>query len=276
MGAAFVLAMGSCAYNPNYAVGGSYSAGYGGDAGYGEGYGYGNSGFSTATFVSTGDSRWGYDPYCNSYYDYRRRCYYDPYLYGYYPVGYRPVIVVGVPHPYGYSRTFCPPPSRVRSLTLTNYNNRAIAYRNSSYSWAHQVHQQSGPVRGQPQLQQHQAPYTRTGNQPYGSTHTMNQVQGGAPGSHNLNNVNPVHGQPGQAPKYTGTMNPKYGPTTQANPQIRTGGPQPQVRTGGPQPQVRTGGPQPQVTHAGPAGSAPASRVRGQGKDGKEERGNAR
>ena len=132
----------SCAYDPYYSsAGGSYNSGYSG--GYGDGYGYGGSNFSTSFFVSTGDPRWGYDPYCYSYYDYHSRRYYDPYLHGYYPVGYRPPVVVGVPHPYGWrpGRGYCPPPSRVRDVTVVNYRNRVDAYRGSSYDWARQVRQ---------------------------------------------------------------------------------------------------------------------------------------
>ena len=162
LGAAFVLALGSCTYDPYYSTGGYYSTGYsaGYGSGYGSGYGYGGSNFSTSLFVSTGDPRWGYDPYCYSYYDYTRRCYYDPYLYGYYPVGYRPPVIIGVPHPHGYRSTYCPPPSRVSGVTLANYSNRESAYRNSNYSWARQVQQQ--PVRPQPQTQ----PRGNSGGQP--------------------------------------------------------------------------------------------------------------
>ncbi len=156
--AAAVIAAGtitSCAYDPYYAGGyynpgyagtgygyGSTDYGYGGTGyGYGVGYGYGGPGFSTSFFVSTGDPRWGYDPYCYSYYDYYRRCYYDPYLYGYYPMGYRPYSVVGCPHPYGWrpGHGRCQPPHLVRNTALRNYQNRAGAYRNSNYGWAHQV-----------------------------------------------------------------------------------------------------------------------------------------
>ncbi len=145
VGAAVALALGSCTYDPNsyYSAAGSYSSG--GNTGYGSGYGYGNNGFSTSLFVSTGNARWGYDPYCSSYYDYTRRCYYDPYLYGYYPVGYRPPVIVGVPHPRGYNRSYCPPPQRVTNVTLVNYSNRERAYRDSSYSWAPQARQQPLP-----------------------------------------------------------------------------------------------------------------------------------
>jgi hypothetical protein len=131
----------SCAYDPYYSsAGGSYDS-Y--NSGYGAGFGYGGRNFSTSYFVSTGDPRWGYDPYCYSYYDYRSRRYYDPYLYGYYPVGYRPPVVVGVPHPYGWrpGRGYCPPPSRVRDVTVVNYHNRVDAYRRSNYDWATQVRQ---------------------------------------------------------------------------------------------------------------------------------------
>ncbi len=139
-GVAATLAFSSCTYDPYYVYpGGAYRA----DAGVGYGYGGGN--FSTSLFVATGDPRWGYDPYSYSYYDYRRRCYYDPYLNGYYPIGYRPTVVYGVPHPYGWSpgHGYCPPPRNVNYAVVVNYRNRETAYRNSSYSWARQVSPQS-------------------------------------------------------------------------------------------------------------------------------------
>lgn len=144
--AAAALAFNSCTYDPYYASQGSYGYGGGGGYGYGEGYGYGNSNFSTSVFVGTGDPRWGYDPYCYSYYDYHRRCYYDPYMNGYYPMGYRPPVVYGVPHPYGWhpGLRYCPPPRRVSHITLTNYHRRVDLYRNSNYGWAKQVHQGPG------------------------------------------------------------------------------------------------------------------------------------
>ncbi len=144
-GAVIAFGFSSCAYDPYYSsVGGSYSSGYG------DGYGYGGSNFSTSLFISTGDPRWGYDPYCRSYYDYRSRRYYDPYLYGYYPVGYRPVVVVGAPHPHGWrpGRRYCPPPKKVRNVTVVKYRDRESAYRNSKYSWAKQV-------RAKPRSQTH-------------------------------------------------------------------------------------------------------------------------
>ena len=139
VGTVAAIAFTSCAYDPAYTtVGGSYSSGYG------DGYGYGGSNFSTSVFVGTGDPRWGYDPERYSYYDYHRRCYYDPYLDGYYPVGYRPPVVIGVPHPYGWrpGRGYCPPPRRVTNITVVNYRNREDAYRNSHHSCAKKVHQQ--------------------------------------------------------------------------------------------------------------------------------------
>ncbi len=138
VGIAAAFAFTSCYYDPYYggtAVGGSYSSGYG------DGYGYGGSSFNTSVFVSTGNPRWGYDPYCYSYYDYHRRCYYDPYLHGYYPVGYRPPVIVGVPHPYGYRRGYCPPPTYVKNVTVRNYRNRVDEYRGTNYGWARQVRQ---------------------------------------------------------------------------------------------------------------------------------------
>ena len=179
MGTVLALALGSCAYDPNYMAGGSAGVGYAEDTGYGDGYGYGGSGFSSSVFISTGDPRWGYDPYCYCYYDYHRRCYYDPYLYGYYPMGYRPMIVLGVPHPYGYSRSYCPPPTRVMNITLSNYHNRAAAYRSSNYGWAHQVRQQTPSSRSQPKIQQNSAPYARNTTANYASTRNPSQTPGG-------------------------------------------------------------------------------------------------
>lgn len=148
--AAVSLATSSCTYDPHYSsVGGYYNSGYG------DGYGYGGSNFSTSLFVSTGDARWGYDPYTYCYYDYRSRRYYDPYLYGYYPVGYRPYAVHGVPHPHGWrpGSRYCPPPRTVRDVTVVNYRNRESAYRNSDYSWARQVRQK--PVSQVPRETDH-------------------------------------------------------------------------------------------------------------------------
>ena len=138
---ALSLAFTSCTYDPYYStssVGGSYSSGYG------QGYGYGGRSFNSSLFISTGNPRWGYDPSCYSYYDYSSRRYYDPYLSGYYPIGYRPPVVYGVPHPYGWrpGRGYCPPPSRVSGVTIVNYRNRESAYRNSDFSWSRQVRQQ--------------------------------------------------------------------------------------------------------------------------------------
>lgn len=123
------LTITSCAYDPYYS------------GGYGDGYGYGGSGFSTSYFVSTGSTRWAYDPYAGAYYDYSRRCYYDPYLNGYYPVGYRPRYAYGSPHPHGWSRGsgYCPPPSHVRSYNLTNYHDRSERYRSLGRSWSDNV-----------------------------------------------------------------------------------------------------------------------------------------
>ncbi len=130
------LAVSSCAYDPYYSGGSSYSGG-----GFGSGYGYGNSGFSTSFFVSTGNPRWGYDPYAGAYYDYTRRCYYDPHLSGYYPTGYRPRYVYGSPHPHGWSRgrSYIAPPSRIRSYNLTNYRDRTSRYQNLGRDWSRNV-----------------------------------------------------------------------------------------------------------------------------------------
>lgn len=146
LGALIALGSTSCYYDPAYAttsVGGSYSSGGYSSGGYGDGYGYGGSSFSTSVFVSTGDPRWGYDPNCYSYYDYSSRRYYDPYLNGYYPIGYRPPIVYGVPHPGGWrpGHGYCPPPRYISHGYVSDYRNRENRYRNSNYGWAKQVRQ---------------------------------------------------------------------------------------------------------------------------------------
>lgn len=111
---------------------------YGGSVGYGVSS-YGN-GYSSSFFVSTGDPRWSYDPYRFCYFDRVRSCYYDPYLYGYYPVGYCPVPVRGCPHPYNWSgRGVCPPPRQVRYTTLSRYDNRISNYQTANYQWARRV-----------------------------------------------------------------------------------------------------------------------------------------
>jgi hypothetical protein len=284
MGAALALAMGSCAYDPNYA-GGSYGAGYGGDYGYGDGYGYGYSGFSTALFISTGDPRWGYDPYCHSYYDYGRRCYYDPYLSGYYPRGYRPVFISGVPHPHGYNRSYCPPPSRVRNYALPNYHNREQAYQHSDYAWAHQVRQPRGEVRGQPQSQS-QVPRPRTGGPNYSGDRKPAPVPGSYPrtrsgSTNNSGGGNPaIHRQSGLPSNYNvpiqTTPPGNSGQAThsgrgrsnsyQGTAQLGTSGPTPP-------PQAQRQAPPPQPQRAGTP--APATRIRGLGegkdKDGRDD-----
>lgn len=138
LSAGFVLT--SCVYDGNYwAAGptGSLAASY--STGYGWGYGYGTPGFNSSVFVSTGNPRWGYDPFCRSYFDYRTNCFYDPFLHGYYPLGFRPPALVGVPHPVGWRTGFCPPPRVIRDVRVVNYQNRASAYRASRYDWAKQV-----------------------------------------------------------------------------------------------------------------------------------------
>lgn len=170
-GAMVALAFASCAYDPYYNP--SYASSY--SVGYGEGYGYGGSSFSTSVFVGTGDSRWGYDPDCHSYYDYQRRCYYDPYLNGYYPVGYRPVVVYGAPHPCGWSpgRSYISPPSRVTNITISNYRDRESSYRRSNYSWARQVQQRPSNYGRPPEPRQSastfggQGSYQRPSSQSY-------------------------------------------------------------------------------------------------------------
>jgi len=129
IGCMLALISNSCTYEPYYtsAVGGAYGPAYGPT--------YANNSFSTSVFVDTDNPRWGYDPGCYSYYDYSRRCYYDPYLNGYYPIGYRPPVVYGVAHPYGWypGADHCRPPSRVTNVTITNYQSRESSYRSAGY-----------------------------------------------------------------------------------------------------------------------------------------------
>jgi hypothetical protein len=152
LGAAALIVgpLSSCYYDPAYYSGSATTASY--SSGYGSGYAYGSPSFSTSLFISTGNPRWGYDPHCYAYYDYSRRCYYDPYGHGYYPIGYRPPVVVGVPHPYGWrpGRGYCPPPQYVRDVRWSGYHDRASSYRNGGYSWSKGVRVQPVPSRPNP------------------------------------------------------------------------------------------------------------------------------
>ncbi|MFZ9940835.1 MAG: hypothetical protein ACO3F7_01645 [Luteolibacter sp.] len=128
---ATATALSSCYYDPYFSYTG---ATYGGTYSSSSYYGGGGS-YSSSVFISTGNPEWGYDPSCYSYYNYRRRCYYDPYLNGFYPVGYRPPVFVGCVHPHGWrpGSSYCPPPSRVSNITIVNYRNRESAYRSAGY-----------------------------------------------------------------------------------------------------------------------------------------------
>ncbi|MGA0900371.1 MAG: hypothetical protein ACO3SO_08200 [Luteolibacter sp.] len=114
--------MSSCTYDPYYSSVTSYGS---------------NGGISSSVFIRTSNSRWAYDPQCRSYFDYTRQCYYDPWLHGYYPRGYRPPIIVGVPHPHGWrpGRSVCPPPVHVRTHTIGNHHNRYHHYKKLNHSW---------------------------------------------------------------------------------------------------------------------------------------------
>lgn len=101
-----------------------------------------SSGFSTGgtSFVYTSNDRWLYDPAIRCYYDRQRSCYYDPWLNGYYPSGYAPRPVYGVPHPYGWNgRGNCPVPRSVRYTQIDRYNDRVDLLRARNYQWAQQV-----------------------------------------------------------------------------------------------------------------------------------------
>jgi hypothetical protein len=125
-------ALSSCYYDPYFtSVGATYGGSYSSSSSH---YG-GGSGYSSSVFISTGNAEWGYDPYTYSYYNYRRRCYYDPYLNGFYPVGYRPPVFAGCVHPHGWrpGMSYCPPPRRVSNIKIVNYRNRESAYRSAGY-----------------------------------------------------------------------------------------------------------------------------------------------
>lgn len=137
-------ALTSCYYDPYFtSVGAPYGGSYSSSSSY---YG-GGSGYSSSVYISTGNPEWGYDPYTYSYYNYRRRCYYDPYLNGFYPVGYRPPVFAGCVHPHGWrpGSSYCPPPRRVSNITIVNYRNRESAYRRCGYiHHSHQHYQHRG------------------------------------------------------------------------------------------------------------------------------------
>lgn len=120
-----VLGASSCAYDPSYTIGGSYRGGHHGGS------------VSTSLFVSTGDSRWGYDPGCFAYYDYRRSCYYDPFARCYYPSGVRPVLI-GRSHPHGWrpGRAHCPPPVNVRTVYAPSYRGSSTGGSLSHAAWS--------------------------------------------------------------------------------------------------------------------------------------------
>lgn len=157
----------SCVYDPYYYGPGSTSVG----AVYSSGFG---TGVNTSLFVSTGDPRWGYDPYCQSYFDYHRRCYYDPFLHGYYPVGFRPTALVGCPHPVGWRPgVYCPPPRVINNVTVVNYRNRETAYRSSNYDWARQVRTRpvnQRPEESRPAIGSRTRPRTEDSYRPSGRT----------------------------------------------------------------------------------------------------------
>jgi hypothetical protein len=127
-GSLLSLALSSCYYDPfhtNIAYGQSFSSG---------------GGYSSSIFVSTGDPRWAYDPSIYCYFDRTRNCYYDPFLYGYYPVGYVPIGIRGCPHPYGWSGSgICPSPRSINTRYLSRYDQRLSNYASAEYHWARRV-----------------------------------------------------------------------------------------------------------------------------------------
>lgn len=120
--AAFVALTASCYYSPYDTVGYSSSVG-----------------FATGgtTFIHTSSNRWLYDPTVRCYFDNHRRCFYDPWIGGYYPVGYCPPPIRHVPHPYGWSgRGYCPPPTRIHNRCIDGYHDRVGLLRSRNLAWA--------------------------------------------------------------------------------------------------------------------------------------------
>jgi hypothetical protein len=180
---------------------------YGGSVGYSS---YGSSGgYSSSLFVSTGDSRWAYDPYRYCYYDRIRGSYYDPYLYGYYPVGYLPTPIRGCPHPGGWSgRGYCPPPSSVKIRNLSRYDDRLSNYNAANYNWSRKVSSAGSPSwmnstqrsqlqqRASQNYQPHSAPSTPSGGGwmgglNRGNTSSLNQRSSGFSGQGGTSQIQP-------------------------------------------------------------------------------------
>lgn len=171
-----VFGASSCSYyDPGYTIGGSYRGGrHGGSV-------------STSLFVSTGDSRWGYDPTCFAYYDHRRSCYYDPFARCYYPSGVRPVLI-GRSHPHGWrpGRSHCPPPVNVRTIYAPSYRGSSTRGSLSHAAWSEPTrYLEPRPSRGfNAYPRSHEGPDSfRT----YGPPHTdryrsMERSRGPAPG----------------------------------------------------------------------------------------------
>jgi hypothetical protein len=189
-------ALTSCYYDPYFTsvgttYGGTYSSGH---------YG-GGSRYSSSVFISTGNPEWGYDPHCYSYYNYRRGCYYDPYLNGFYPVGYRPPVFAGCVHPHGWrpGARYCPPPRRVSNITIVNYRNRESAYRRAGYIH-HSQHHQHYQHRGSRYTRDHdQYDRSRPHTRDYRQERRVGSSAFNTPINHTtqqtLESSNPVHAQ---------------------------------------------------------------------------------
>jgi hypothetical protein len=142
-----VALISSCTYDP-YAYSGygsgtaTYSVSYGSDHGYGyDPYDVAVPAAIGLTLIATSSPYWGYDPYRYAYYDYRQQCYYDPWLDSYYPHGYRPRPVYGVPHPYGWrpGHGVCPYPRHPYRRWVNNHYDRLQGLKASHYAWAQKV-----------------------------------------------------------------------------------------------------------------------------------------
>ena len=155
----------SCAYDSYYGSRSTVSS----SVGYSS-----NRGVSSSVFIRTSNNRWGYDPNCRSYYDYSRNAYYCPWLRGYYPRGYRPTLVVGMPHPRGWApgRSVCPPPVNVRNYNLRDYRNRHHHVSQLNHSWCNNLRVSSNHNHSNRHYTNHYNPSAPHSNSRWNRTYT--------------------------------------------------------------------------------------------------------
>ena len=174
----------SCTYEPY---------GYGPTTSVGSSVRYSSNGHvSSSVFIRTSSSRWGYDPHCRSYYDYTRQCYYDPWLRGYYPRGYRPPVIVGIPHPHGWrsGQRTCPPPVHVRSHTIRDHHRRYDHYRRLNHSWCRDLRTTSNSHRSSHHNSHNNSHWDRSNRSNHSSHQNNHQRHTSHRDHHNQNHGN--------------------------------------------------------------------------------------